>query len=81
MNPVIIDFIGTSKGLVKRALKEVLLLLGILMFGLSAPLLFTLGVRFVREAQCQAVALERCAANAHGRIFAPKGRRWTHDHN
>jgi hypothetical protein len=47
MNPVIIDVIGTIKGLVKWALKEVLLLLGILMFGLSAPLLFTLGAEIL----------------------------------
>jgi hypothetical protein len=44
MKLVAIDIIGTIKELVKSALKEVFLLLGILMFGLSAPLLFTVGI-------------------------------------
>lgn len=47
MKPVIIDVVGTTKELVKSALKEFLLLLGILMFGLSAPLLFTLGAEWL----------------------------------
>lgn len=47
MEPIIIDVVGTTKELVKWALKEVLLLLGILMFGLSAPLLFTIGMEIL----------------------------------
>jgi len=42
-----IDIIGTINELIKRALKEILLLLGILMFGLSAPLLFTIGAEIL----------------------------------
>lgn len=43
MQPVVIDVAGTIKELVKWALTQALLLLGTLMFGLSAPLLFTVG--------------------------------------
>jgi len=43
MNLVAIDIIGTIRELVKRAVKEILLLLGVILFGLSAPLLFTVG--------------------------------------
>ncbi len=44
MKLVAIDIIGTIKELVKSAVKEVLLLLAIILFGLSAPLLFTVGI-------------------------------------
>jgi hypothetical protein len=43
MKLIAIDIVGTIRELLKWALKEALLLLGILMFGLSAPLLFTVG--------------------------------------
>jgi hypothetical protein len=43
MKPMIIDVVGTIKELVKRALTQVLLFLGVIFFGLSAPLLFTVG--------------------------------------
>lgn len=46
MNLTAIDIIGTVRGLVKFILKELLLLLAILVFGLSAPLLFTLGAEW-----------------------------------
>lgn len=41
--PVVIDVIGTAKGLVVWAIKQVLLLIGIILLGLSAPLLYTVG--------------------------------------
>src|SRR5271163_1686288 len=47
MKPMAIDIIGTINELIKRALKEILLLLGILVFGLSAPLLFTVGAEWL----------------------------------
>jgi hypothetical protein len=47
MKPMIIDVFGTIKGLVQWALKEVLLLLGIILFGLSAPFLFTVGIEIL----------------------------------
>ena len=47
MKLMAIDIIGTIDELIKRALKEVLLLLGILVFGLSAPLLFTIGMEIL----------------------------------
>jgi hypothetical protein len=43
MKPMIIDVAGTIKELVKWALTQVLLFLGVILFGLSAPLLFTVG--------------------------------------
>jgi hypothetical protein len=43
MKLIAIDIVGTIRELLKWALKEALLLLGMLMFGLSAPLLFTVG--------------------------------------
>lgn len=43
MKPMIIDVVGTMKELVKWALPQVLLFLGVIFFGLSAPLLFTVG--------------------------------------
>ena len=43
MKPMIIDVVGTIKELVKWALTQVLLFLGVILFGLSAPLLFTVG--------------------------------------
>ncbi len=43
MQPMIIDVVGTIKELVKWALTQVLLFLGVIFFGLSAPLLFTVG--------------------------------------
>lgn len=42
-----IDIIGTIKELVEWALKQVLLFLGIILFGLSAPLLFTVGMEIL----------------------------------
>jgi hypothetical protein len=42
-----IDIIRTINELIKWALKEILLLLGILMLGLSAPLLFTFGAEML----------------------------------
>ena len=47
MKPMIIDVAGTIKELVKWVLTQALLLLGILMFGLSAPLLFTVGAEWL----------------------------------
>jgi hypothetical protein len=47
MKPTIIDVAGTIKELVEWALKEILLLLGIILFGLSAPLLFTVGIEIL----------------------------------
>lgn len=41
MNLMAIDIIGTINELIKRALKEFLLLLGTILLGLSAPLLYT----------------------------------------
>lgn len=43
MNRVAIDIIGTIQELIFRALKQILLLLGIILFGLLAPPLLTLG--------------------------------------
>jgi hypothetical protein len=40
---MIVDIVGSVKQLVMWAVKEVLLLLSIILFGLSAPLLFTVG--------------------------------------
>jgi hypothetical protein len=47
MQPVVIDVAGTIKELVKWVLTQALLLLGMLMFGLSAPLLFTVGAEWL----------------------------------
>jgi hypothetical protein len=47
MKPLVIDVAGTIKELVKWALTQALLLLGLLMFGLSAPLLFTVGAEWL----------------------------------
>lgn len=47
MKLVAIDIIGSINELIKRVLKEILLLLGILMFGLSAPFLFTVGAEIL----------------------------------
>ncbi|MGC1651173.1 MAG: hypothetical protein WA741_35550 [Candidatus Sulfotelmatobacter sp.] len=47
MKPMIIDVVGTIKELVKWALTQVLLFLGVIFFGLSAPLLFTVGAMFL----------------------------------
>jgi hypothetical protein len=47
MQPMVIDVAGTIKELVKWALTQALLLLGMLMFGLSAPLLFTVGAEWL----------------------------------
>jgi len=44
MKPTTIDVAGTIRELVGWALKQILLLLGIILFGLSAPLLFTVGI-------------------------------------
>jgi hypothetical protein len=47
MKLMAIDIIGTVNELIKRSLKEILLLLGIILFGLSAPLLFTVGIEIL----------------------------------
>ena len=47
MQPMVIDVAGTIKELVKWALREAVLLLGMLMFGLSATLLFTVGAEWL----------------------------------
>ena len=47
MQTMVIDVAGTIKELVKWALTQALLLLGMLMFGLSAPLLFTVGAEWL----------------------------------
>jgi hypothetical protein len=47
MKLVAIDIIGTIRWFVRWALKEALLLLGIILFGLSAPLLFTVGIEIL----------------------------------
>jgi hypothetical protein len=47
MQTVVIDVAGTVKELLKWALTQVLLLLGILIFGLSAPVLFTVGAMWL----------------------------------
>lgn len=47
MKLVAIDLIRTINDLIKQVLKEILLLLGILMFGLSAPFLFTVGAEIL----------------------------------
>jgi hypothetical protein len=47
MPPVVIDVAGTVNELLKWALTQVLLLLGILIFGLSAPVLFTVGAMWL----------------------------------
>lgn len=47
MQPMLIDVAGTIRELVKWALTQALLLLSILMFGLSAPLLFTVGAEWL----------------------------------
>jgi hypothetical protein len=47
MRLVAIDIIGTIRELVKWALKEILLLLGVILFGLSAPLLFSVGAELL----------------------------------
>jgi hypothetical protein len=47
MKPMVIDVAGTIKELVKWVLTQALLLLGMLMFGLSAPLLFTVGAEWL----------------------------------
>ena len=46
MQPVVIDVAGTIKELVKWVLMQALLVFGVLVFGLSAPLLFTLGAEW-----------------------------------
>jgi hypothetical protein len=43
MRLLAIDIIGIIRELVKWALKEIVLLLGVTLFGLSAPVLFTVG--------------------------------------
>lgn len=47
MKPTVIDVPGTVKELVKWALTQALLFLGIVTFGLSAPLLFTAGAEWL----------------------------------
>lgn len=47
MKPMVIDVAGTIEQLVKWVVKEALLLLGMVMFGLSAPLLFTVGAEWL----------------------------------
>ena len=47
MQPTIIDVAGTIRELVVWVVKEVLFLLGLIVFGLSAPLLFTVGMEIL----------------------------------
>ena len=47
MQTVAIDVAGTIKELLKWAIMQALILLGMLAFGLSAPLLFTLGAEWI----------------------------------
>jgi hypothetical protein len=44
MEPVVIDIAGTAREFVKWVLAQILFLLGLILFGLSAPLLFTVGI-------------------------------------
>jgi hypothetical protein len=44
MEPMVIDVAGTAREFLKWVLSEILFLLGLLVFGLSAPLLFTVGI-------------------------------------
>lgn len=44
MEPMVIDIAGTAREFLKWVLSEILFLLGLLVFGLSAPLLFTVGI-------------------------------------
>jgi len=65
MRLMAIDVAGTIKELVKWVLTRALLLLGMLMFGLSAPLLFTVGAewlawRYPQYASTWAVAYMFC---------------------
>lgn len=47
MKPMIIDVVGTIKELVKWALTEILLFIGIILFALSAPFIYTVGAWYV----------------------------------
>jgi hypothetical protein len=47
MKPMVIDVAGTVEQFVKWVLAELLFLLGLIAFGLSAPLLFTVGIEIL----------------------------------
>lgn len=47
MKPMIIDIAGTVKQLVKLVLTEALWFLGVILFGLSAPLIYTVGAWYL----------------------------------
>lgn len=47
MQPTVIDIAGTAREFVKWVLMQALLLIGIVLFGLSAPLLFTVGMEWL----------------------------------
>lgn len=45
--PMIIDIVGTVNQLVKWVLTEILLFIGVILFGLSAPLIYTVGAEYL----------------------------------
>jgi hypothetical protein len=47
MKPTIIDVAGTAREALKWVLAQILFLLGLIAFGLSAPLLFTVGIEIL----------------------------------